>query len=66
MLIKQQLSCFFNHPLVKKQEKKKNNHACAESFLKARISVKYGVLVKNHQRAMLDILTSYDEGLQKR
>lgn len=65
MLIKQQLSCFFNHPLVKKQEKK-NNHACAESFLKAWISVKYGVLVKNHQRAMLDILTSYDEGLQKR
>lgn len=65
MLIKQQLSCFFNHPLVKKQEKK-NNHACAESFLKARISVKYGVLVKNHQRAMLNILTSYDEGLQKR
>lgn len=62
MLIKQQLSCFFNHPLVKKQEK--NNHACAESFLKARISGEYGVLVKNHQRAMLDILTS--RGLQKR
>lgn len=55
MLIKQQLNCFFKYLLVKKQEKK--------SFLKDRISGEYGVLVKNHQGAMLDILTSYEEGV---